>query len=143
MGIGVDMRVPDIVIVGVVEEIRDQRVAVVLIDGAVSEAVGLETGQDRVARRRVNDDLVSGVADDRVGQPEIENRNVVAAESIVSVVARRDREKIACECSGEDRHGIESLFCSLLPASDPASAMSSDDFGRVRHPARFWRAVTR
>jgi hypothetical protein len=89
-----------------------------------------------VARRRVNDDLVSGVSDDGVGQPEIENRDVVAAKSIVTVVARRDREKIARERSGEDHHGIESLSCSLLPASDPASATSSDDFGRTRHPAR-------
>jgi hypothetical protein len=82
-----------------------------------------------VARRRVNDDLVSGVADDRVSQPEIKNRDVVAAKRIVTVVAGRDRENIACERPGEDRHGIESLSCSLLPASDPASATSSDDFG--------------
>ena len=137
VGIGVDMCAPDVVIVGVVEEIRDQRGAVALLDSAVGEPVGLEAGQDRVARRRVNDDLVSGVADDRVGQLEIENRDVVAAESIVTVVARRDRENIACERSGEDRHGIESL--SLQPATGERSRLG-DVVGR-RRPNAASRAV--
>ena len=47
--VGIDMRVPDVVILRIVEQVVDQRIAVVVVHGAVGEDEDLEAGEHRVA----------------------------------------------------------------------------------------------
>ena len=90
--VGIDVCVPDIVIVRIVEQIVDQRIAVVVIHGAISEHVGLKAGQHRVAAARpIDDHMIAREADRGIGEIEIEAEYVVA-RAAVKIVGERQRE---------------------------------------------------
>jgi hypothetical protein len=80
--VGVDMRVPHIVAVRVVEQVIDQRAAVVVVHRAVGELEDLEAGDDGVARCRVDGELVAGPDECRVHQGEVQDQRIDAAEPV-------------------------------------------------------------
>ena len=66
--VGIDVCVPDIAIVRIVEQIVDQRIAVVVIHGAVGEHEGLNASQHRVAAARpIDDHVIAREADRGIG----------------------------------------------------------------------------
>ena len=84
------MRVPHVVILRIVEQVVDQRAAVVVVHRAVGEVEHLEAGQHRVAAARpVDDDLVALVFDARVDQLEVERDGVDAKPGIDPLLARQ------------------------------------------------------
>ena len=92
--VGVDMRVPHVVILRIVEQVVDQRVAVIVVHRAVGEHVALEAGQHRVARRAVDDHRVAHMAHRGVDQAEVERDGVVAAERVDAHVAGQQVERV-------------------------------------------------
>ena len=66
----------------VVEQVVDQRAAVVVVHGAVGEDVVLHAGRLDVARRRIDDDLVPRIAHRGVDKLEAEMHGVDAAERV-------------------------------------------------------------
>jgi hypothetical protein len=89
------MRVPDVVVAREVEQVVDQPVAVIVVDGAVGEHELLEAGQHRVARRPVDDHLVAVIRHGRVDETEIERDGVVAAERIDVLAAGPARRNVS------------------------------------------------
>ena len=80
--IRIRVRVPDVVIVRVIEQVVDQRIAIIVVHGAVGELVSFESAEYSVARRPVDGDVIAGPSDGRVDQAETECDRVVAQAGI-------------------------------------------------------------
>ena len=100
--IGVRMRVPDVVILRIVEQVVDQHVAVVVVHRAVGEPEHLDAGQHRVARRGIDDDAVARMAHRRVDEAEAERHAVDTAAAVERLVAA-DRGEIIVAARGRAR----------------------------------------
>jgi hypothetical protein len=80
--IRIGLRVPDVVIVRIVEQVIDQPIAVAVVDRAVGENEPLESGEHGMARRTVDRHAIAEPDDGRVDQAEVERDRVIAAERI-------------------------------------------------------------
>ena len=93
--IGVRTGAPHVVILRIVEQVVDQRAAVIVVDRAVGEHEALEAGEHGLRRRPGDRHGIARAGDRRVDQPEAERDRVDAGAAVDLHVAVRREAAVA------------------------------------------------
>ena len=127
MRIGVDMRIPDVRVPRIVEQIVNQHVAVIVVHRAVGEHVAFEPGQHRVARRSVDDHRIADIAHCGVDQAEVEHDRVDSAEPVKTIAAGQCREAVVPRSAcGRLQLADLSLDAEPAPVTERAALIGPD-----------------
>ena len=100
--VGIDVRVPHVVILQIVEQVVDQRTAVIGVDPAVGEHVALEPPHQGDGGAGCDLEEIAHAGDRRIDQAEVEDDRVDAGAAVEAVLPAAAGDDVVASAGVDD-----------------------------------------